>query len=363
MTTPPATIPTSPAQRWRLWRRTAVPLLILALSIALAALVWRRWVAPPTFVAEAEAVHGEVRALRAGWLTDWRVDVLQPVQAGALLGRVITTDPDVLEASLAVVRAEVEFMLASLHPVSQQERIALDRERLQLEWMKQRVELASLQVRLPQAEAELARSTALHAQKLVSDQSLEQTRAIRDALSGQLQEQTRLVAALDPARRSHEEKDAALPTRHATLRAAIKVQEEKLRLTEAQLKPVELRAPIDGVAAAVLRRNGEMVASGEVLLRLAATQPRRLVGYLRQPLPFEPRAGMPVKLRTRDAHPRAATGEITAVGAELEPIPATVLNAMHLPAAGELALRVHVSTGGGLALRPGEQVDAIVVTP
>ena len=360
MTTSLATIPTSPAQRWRLWRRTAVPLLSLALSIALAAVVWRSWVAPPPFVAEAEAVHSEVRALRAGWLTGLTVDVLQPVKAGTVLGRVITTDPEVLDASLAVVRAEVEFMLASLHPVSQQERISLDRERLQLEWMKQRVELASLQAKLPQAEADLARCTALHQQKLVSDQSLEQTRAIRDALSGQMLEQTRLVAALDPARHIREEKDSAMPSRQATLRAAIKVQEQKLRLTEAQLKPVELCAPIDGVVAAILRRNGETVAPGEVLLRIAAARPQRLVGYIRQPLSFEPRRGMQVTLRTRDSHRRAASAEITAVGAELEPIPATILNAMHLSGASELALRVHVSASDALALHPGEQVDAVV---
>jgi multidrug resistance efflux pump len=44
--------------------------------------------------------------------------------------------------------------------------------------------------------------------------------------------------------------------------AAIAVQEAKLRLTEAELGPLLLRAPLDGVVAAIYHRSGEAVIAG-----------------------------------------------------------------------------------------------------
>lgn len=370
-------IPTSPAQRWRQTRRQVLPLAMFLGGITAIAFIWRGWVAPPSFVAEAENVIAEVRAPQAGWLAEVRVDALQRVATDEVLGHVVIADPKIVEASLAVIRAEVAFMLTTAEPAKDQQRVALDRERLQLAWMQQRVELASLRVRAQRAEADLARGAALQAKQLLNEQSFDEIRARRDELAAQLGEQERLVARLAPALGATENASASADGKHGggagsaaspllsaaeALRAGMKVQEEKLRLAEAQLAPVPLRAPRAGIVSGVLRRSGEVVAAGEPVVQIAAEQSERLVGFVRAPLAFEPRPGDRVELRARGYERRSGLATITHVGTALEPLPAAALAAMRLPATGDLGLRVHLSRPEGLALRPGEPVDAVVRT-
>ena len=140
------------------------------------------------------------------------------------------------------------------------------------------------------------------------------------------------------------------------------MQEAKLKLAEEQLTPVPLVAPMDGVVSLVLRHSGENVAAGDSILRISATQSHRLVGYLRQPLSLDPKAGMSAAVHTRGSARQAATVKITEVGAALEPISPTLLAAMHLPPAPaqELGLRIHFELPQGIPLRPGEHVDITI---
>jgi hypothetical protein len=104
------------------------------------------------------------------------------------------------------------------------------------------------------------------------------------------------------------------------------------------------------------------VVAGEILLRVIAPGPARLVGYLRQPLPFAPTAGMKAEIRTRGLPVKVATTTVTQVGSALEMISPTVIAAMRLPPAlaPETALRVEFAMPAGLYLLPGEHVDVLV---
>jgi hypothetical protein len=111
------------------------------------------------------------------------------------------------------------------------------------------------------------------------------------------------------------------------------------------------------------RRSGENVTSGEPILQISATHSERIIGFLRQPLPLEPKPGMEVEVRTRTFVRRIGMARVAQVGELLEPISPTLLAAMRLPVTAiptDMGLRVHISPPQGLSLLPGEQVDLII---
>lgn len=354
-------IPTPRAQLLRQLRLQYLPLVVFLLGLAAAAVIWTRWVAPPTLVAEAETIRAEVRSTLAGTLTGLAVELLQPVKAGQRLGEVVINDPGFVEASLAVLRAEIDLIRTTMDPVLSQQRTRLDFERLQLDWMSERVKLASLQVQLQLAESNLARTTPLLRNNLVTEERFDELKSLRDSLAAQFKAQTELIERLEPGIRNF---STTVATPEQGLQAAIKLQEQKLRLTEVQLQPRPLLAPVDGVLTAIYRRSGEAVAAGEPILQISATRSERIVGFMRQPLRTAPRIGAEVEIRTRTLRRQIARAAIAHVGQQLEPITPTLLAAMRLPVSEfqtELGLRVHVTMPAGFTIRPGEHVDVIIL--
>jgi HlyD family secretion protein len=349
-------IPTPSSQLWRQLRLQYLPVLIFVAGIAAAVVLWTQWVAPPTLVGEAESIRTELRAGHAGMLAELNIDLLQTVTAGQQIGRVIVNDAKLVEANLAVIRAEIDVLRTSTD---------MNFERLRLDWMSKRVELVSLQSELHQAEATLARVIALHRIKLVTDEQYDQAKNARDAAEAQLKAQADLIKRIEPGLETLEsEGKRSLPAAAAEgLSAAVKQKEAQLRLIEAQLSPHPLIAPIDGVITQLYRRSGENVTSGEPILQISAMHSERIVGFLRQPLPLEPQPGMEVEVRTRTFIRRTGTARVAQVGQQLEPISATLLAAMRLPVTSiptDFGLRIHITPPQGLTLRPGEQVDLII---
>lgn len=348
-------IPTPPGRIWRNIRLQYIPLVIFLLGLLAAGFIWTQWVAPPTLIGEAEAIRTELRSSQAGRISGLNVDVLQTVKAGDVIGNVYVNEPRVLEASLAVIRAEIEVLRTTTH---------LTIEQLRLDWMNRRVQYVALQGQLLQAEATLARMSALHAQNLITDEEFDQAKNARDAISAQIKAQEELISRLEPQIRAEDPADTrAVPMAEQGLRAAIRQKDEQLRLLEAQLAPLPLIAPIDGVVSAVWRRNGETVGTAEPILQITATTFERIVGYLRPPITMKLEPGMTVEVRTRTFQRRSAESTIAQVGRQFEPISPTLLAAMRLPVSTiptELGLRIHVTPPAGLSLRPGEHVDLIV---
>ena len=357
-------IPTPPAQRWREVRLLYLPRLVFALGVLAVIWLWTSWVAPSTLVAEAEVEQVDVRSVQAGVVATLKVDMLQPVRRGDVVGQIVAANPRILEATLAVIRAEVGMLSASMAGVTDKQKNTIEFEKLQINWMSRRVDLASLQGKLQQAESDYSRAVPLFQTKLITEENFDQLKFARDSLVAQVAEQTKLVAQMEPIVRTFapaNEKDPGLAP-DAALAAAIAVQDAKLKLAEAQLTPMPLIAPIDGVVSEVLRHPGENVTAGEAVMRLHATKSERLTGFLRQPLLIEPKPGMVVEIRTRGSARKVATTKITEVGAAMEAIPAGLMAAMRLPTnpAPEHALRIQLAMPAGLSLRPGEHVDVTI---
>lgn len=353
-------IPTPPARRWLEIRRRILPVAVFAGSVLIAAHLWQTAVAPPTLLAEVESIQAEVRSIQSGTLVSLDVDLLQAVSAGTVVGYLMPADPDVLAASLAVIRAEIEYLQTSLDPVLQGRRAELDFKNLRLNWMRERVTLASLRADLIQAETVFVREEQLHRKNVNAELTYTTAKNSRDGLIVQVREQEELIESLAQEMQHPASADAPASDAETALAAAIQVQEEKLRLTEAQLGRVTLRAPIDGVVIDVRRRVGETVAAGEPVLRIAATEPARLIGYARQPLSFTPRAGQTVEIRSRMPNKVLALSTIEAVGSVMEPVSPTLLMTLNRSDFPELGLRVHIRMPAGHTLLPGECVDVVV---
>jgi len=357
-------IPTPPAQRWREVRLLYLPRAMFVAAILLVAFMWGDAVAPATLVAEAEVLGADARATQAGVVAGLKVALHQKVRAGEVIGFIAGSNPRLLDATLAVIRAEVGMLTATMAGATDRQKIALDLERMQLDWMNHRVDRAALQGRLQQVESDLARAQPLHRAGLITEASFAQMKITRESIAAQLEEKSRLIARLEPALTAITKSDpkAAGLSGDSALAAAIKVQDAKLQLAEAQLSPVPLVAPIDGEVSVVLRREGEGVVAGEAVLRVTSPKPERLTGYLRQPLPFEPKPGMTAEIRTRGTPVKVAVTTIAQVGAALETISPSVLAAMRLPPTPtpETAVRLEFALPAGLSLKPGEHVDVIV---
>ncbi len=359
-------IPMPTARKWREFRVKIVPATLFCVVLACTYYVWREHVVPVSMVGRLETVQTEVASPQAGTLAQMRVARFQKVSAGDPIVDVITTDPKILAASLAVIRAEVDLLRADRAPELAGDRAAIDYEQMRMDWMKYRVELATARVSLQLAEAEFQRNEKLYEEKIVSKSEYETAQAHRDALHKEVQEKEGLVKASE---QSVQKLENTTKGENSSLTAAIKVQEEKLRLTEAQMSPLTLRAPMDGSIVMVHRYNGENVGAGVPIVTISAVQSDHIIGYIRQPFYARPVKDMAVKVRTRGTSRHEGMGKILEVGPQLQPLNDAFMPPTRWNNLVELGLPVYVSMppelksgpGEPLKVHPGEFVDMILI--
>lgn len=365
-------IPSPPAVRWREFRVRALPPIMFVVLVAVGALLWQRHAVPARIVGEVESIRADLKTTVAGTVVGLRVNSFQSVRSGDPLAQVLTTTPQILESTLAVIRAEVDLLLAQTDPLVTRERAQLDYERLRTEWLDQRVQLATGRMRLQFAEAEFERMTRLFeteppiASRVEYETALRDRNALRDEVAAREQ-------LLDQVAQRLEQFVLASPDRGEdaearALRAAIRVQEQRLRLAEAELSPVTLASPLGGVVSAVYRQPGENVVAGDSILTVTSAKSDRIIAYLVPPWTEEPTVGTPVEVRARTTRRTAAIATVTHVGTYMEPVRETLMGSLlgrrvvldgRAPglAATEIGLPIVVTLPPELHLRPGELVD------
>lgn len=368
-------VPTPARLRWREFRIQVLPWVVYAATVAAVATIWVQHVVPPQLVGQVDLVQAQVLSTQPGRLVDVAVDQFQTVRAGEPVARVITTDPAVLESTLAVIRAEVALLREQSDPVLTRERAQVDFERLRLDWLDQRAALAAARARLAFAQAEVSRLQSLEKapEGIVSQSELDLAVSNRDALKAEVTEREALVAQIETSMQRFRVSDItrADQAKDDPLKAAIDLQESRLRQAEAQLAPLTLRAPIDGVVSALYRRTGENVTAGEPIMTITSPHSDRIVAYVVPPIRMVPQPGMPVEIVRRSGRRQSAQGRITHVGQYMEMVPQTLTG----NAVGEPVLVGRDRLPGGvngpitwgipleitlppeLGLRPGELVD------
>jgi multidrug resistance efflux pump len=353
-------IPTPAGQRWREFRVGVVPMVAFAATAAAVLVLWQQNVAAPNLVGEVEPIQSSVSSPKAGKLSQLNVTRLQRVKAGDIIAQIITTDPQILQSSLAVIQAEIQLLRMNLEPVLGQQRFALTFDRLRLDWMEQRVQLVTSRVRLELADADYRRAQELFRDKIVSQQVLDQARTTKQSLQVEVEERGKLVAEQEDKLKTLGLTDngSAFPKEakpEDVMQASLKVQEEKLRLTEAELSPITLVVPIDGSVSAIHHRSGEAVVAGEPIVTLVASSSDHIVGYLRQPFAFELKVGMQVEVRPRSSSRCVGHAQIIEIGAHMENVSTALAiagNHTH-----DVGVPVLVSLPPTQKLLPGELVD------
>ncbi len=371
-------IPTPIALRWREFRIRALPALVFVAGSIAAVWIWRHDVAAPTLVGEVEARRAFVASILPGTVSKLNVDRFSPVRAGEPVAEVLVCTPQYFESSIGVVKAEAEVLRVQLDPLVNQERSKVDFERLRLEVLDVRVSLAADQMQLRYAEAEYNRLSALYHDQsgVISEDVYEQALRDRDTLRAQVESRGKmldeLTANLDALRLSR-----PLPASSGVpegWRAALDLQEQRLKQILAEFGPVTLTAPFDGMVSAVYRHSGENVAANEPIVTITSTNSERIVGYLLSPWPFEPKVGAPVEVRSRSGARHVGRAWITKVAGHLDLVttsltlagstrpyslttrgPGAELGAANQPLAAGLPLEF--SMPEGLRLLPGETVD------
>jgi multidrug resistance efflux pump len=347
-------IPTPPALRWREFRIQALPLLTFIAVLLVVGVMWSRYVMPSNVVAEVEAVRAGILSPTVGTLKELKVARFQRVTKGQEIAMISSMDGDTLKAEIAAVQADLRVLKARMQ-------LDIDRnlstyEETRLEYLKERVELAVQKANLKYYESEVARQRPLltNTPPLVSMTEFEWF--LREA------EATRV--SVDETERYLAEKEKTLPklVPNATdlandpIAEAIRAQEEKLRVAS---EPVILKAPFDGMVTTVTTFSGQKVTEGLPLVIISSTTAERIIGYVKQPVTAKPKVGDVVQVRRRAFQREAAASTVLEVGAQFEPMPATLL-APDVRAGRDVGLPFIVKLPAGMNLMPGEAVDVIL---
>src|SRR5262245_52016125 len=103
-------IPSPPAHRWREARVKVMPVLVFLVALTMVIVLWKDHVAAPTVVGEVEVIKADIKSEQIGTLADLHVKRFDVVTNGQLLANLVTTDDKALEASLAVIDADLKLM-------------------------------------------------------------------------------------------------------------------------------------------------------------------------------------------------------------------------------------------------------------
>ena len=356
-------VPIPLGERVREFQRRGVPLLIFAGALAIVGYIWSTHVTPPTMIGQVEGVRAEITTPRAGFVREVAAERFQSVRTGDYLAEVITSDPEVLSATLGVIRAEIELIRNTMDPnIISLQRRDHDHESLRLDKMLQRTAVANARVQMMQAERDYERMADLLRMGLTSQAEYENARLAIEALRTEIAERQGIIADLEESIRNLEmpTPDEALVPEPNPILAAIRVQEEQLRLAEAELKPVKLYSPIDGMLAAVHKWPGQAVSPDEPILSIESQEAAHIVAFVRQPMRERPAVGAEVEIRRRGNQRELGAASIVEVANHFEPMSDYMRESMNSPFTVEYGLPVLISLPTSMNLIPGEVIHVRV---
>lgn len=352
-------IPTTPGVLWGQFRRRVIPAAVFLGLFVLAIALWSRMNSMPSFAGIAEGTRSPVTSPQPGLVMEIKVRPYQLVNQGDPIAVVNPIDP---RMPLELIQAEVQLARMRNEP-SPAERNAMDYQRVRVELLRLKSELAVARVNLKRAENELQRNRLLFGDKLLSEDLYDLSVQTREALQVEVTEKD--TAVRDLGQRLEELRGLGDP------RSGIANQDLDRLLTRLEnaraaattnWAPLTLLAPISGMVGPVLRQPGEYVLAGQPLAGIESLWSDRVVAYLRQPYAIEPEIGMEVRLTTRSPARQQLSISITQVGAQVQ----VITNALAFVRQGALVdvgLPVVMELPSHSRIRPGELVDLFLTRP
>jgi multidrug resistance efflux pump len=349
-------IPTPLSARWREFRTRLLPLIVCVSGIVAIAFLWKNHTGPATMQGMGEGVRSIVSAPQTVRIQEWLVAPYEIVPAGTPLVVVSPADPradfDLLQSLHEMARVRSQPSLAQDN--------AMNFERIRVELLKTKSELAIARVKLEQAERDVARNTPLLREKLVAQDIYELSVNTRDALKAEVDEKAKAASLIE--QRLEQLRGIGEPdvVRDANEKRTWLTQLEQAQTLAAKnMAPQTLVAPIGGMVGLAQRQAGEFVPAGEPLVTINSLRADNVVAYLRQPYRFDPQVGMTARVTTRTYQRQAFLSQITQVGAQVE-ILTNALSMLRPGALVDAALPIIVAVPAGVHIRPGEIVDVVI---
>jgi len=346
-------IPRPLPQKWNDFRLRFVPFIAFAAASIAVVIIWKGNWSPTSHIGQVIGPSASVTSPRDGKLLEGLVPPYSSVTNGQTLAILQVASSDNLRASIDAIQADMDIM---------RQRMMLDQHRnyqnyqgLRVELLDQEVNLAQAKANLKYAELEEERMARLLASKVVSPSEYDEAADRRDALRVEVIRRTELVTQLNAS--LQETEPPSLPQEDPiileTIAKATVAFEQKLAEAEGSIR---LRAPLDGIVNRVLRRGGENVVAGEPIFEVSSPQPTEILGFVRQPLSFEPKVGDKMEVRTRGRPVVTGEATITRIGGRLE-LFTRPLRVRGFDSSQERGLPFILSLPEGLELHPGELVD------
>jgi multidrug resistance efflux pump len=349
-------IPIPAAARWEDWRTRWLPVGMFVICVGAVVVLWMRVGSQGTLSGVGEGRRSLMASPQAGYVAELLVAPYQVVRAGDPLVVVHPVDP---RSSMDVLRSRLDLAALEARPGLAEEN-AMNYERVRIELLNLRSDLAVARVELEMAERDVVRQGRLFEEQVIAESLHELSALTRDMRAARVEELTRAVAQVEERMRLLESLGDPFqePGRDGLTGT---LQELRATLSEVatHLEPVTLRAPFAGMVGTIHRQQGEFIVQGDALVTLNSLWSDRIVGYLRQPYSVDPVVGMPVRVTTRTGRKREFWSEITKVGTHLEMItnaltyirPGTVVDA---------GLPIVVDLPSGVNVRAGEVVDLMI---
>lgn len=315
----------------------------------------------------------EVAAPCDGKLSIVCVELFDEVSKGQTLA---TLNDELIKAKMSTICAEIERLMAQLIPtqeeleasaanletthVGDQRRFYVDVENVRLRILELKALIASDKITLEDLSIEVKILQELVKQDAVVPYELERTQVQYNSLAKKIEENERLLeqANIDLQQAQwrrdefvlrqlqHPSVDNALEV----IRKEAKVQEKLLEQLLVQRDSLVIKAPAEGIVIqiqanannvtlrrqgeGILRRPGEVVLAGDLILTIAEHQPTQIVAYVRENQVDSIRAGMTVELigmPKNNGKAQVGHSQILRVGPTMERIPQQLWRNPNIP--------------------------------
>ncbi len=350
-------IPVPASRKWAEIRQRFLPLIIFLVVGLTAWQLWHQRVDRAVMTGQVQGDRIEITATEAGYLTDLNVQDFEQVRTGQKIGSIITTDPQILESQLAVINAEIDLIRHSMNPIAGIQRNQLNLYDLQMDLMENQIALSSNRIQKNQLRRDLERYEELYSREIVTDEEVEQLRTELDRTRSEIAYAEEMVETMESRLASYNMPDYGTnsdDTRNAVA-AAIRVQEEQLKLIEAELSPKDLHAPMDGVISKIHHSSGAHLQSNDPIATIVSGEPGYILGYLQHPVDQHPHIGQEVDIITQGRRNVVGKAVIVEIGNHYERIEDQFMTTPNNPT--PLGLPVKINITSDIELLPGELVD------
>jgi multidrug resistance efflux pump len=365
-------------RRWTRFCYRSLPIVGFAGCLVATLWLWQRQDRLPTLPGEVLAVRLDVTSGRDGLLAplpreSWHLyDAVQARQIVARLDdQTVLAQLDVGRKELLRIRTDLEAAVVrnslaetdrDLDNLRLATQLAVEHERLLLWLLERRIQSETDRLELQRCDARIEHFKPLHDKNVIPNLQWVEENLSRNIVAKRREEGLAALHKAEAEEETMRQQRDKLPARVAAqaakllapFQAAIESQQARIRELEVAGDQLIIRAPIDGVICAILRRPGENVRAGDAVVTIANPRGQGIISYLRQDQRLRPLPGMTAEVRMRVLAGQTVATRVERVGPHFEPVPLHLCRDPKIP---EWGLPILIAIPDGLPVRPGELLD------